>query len=140
MFQRILLPVDLTDRHDKALRMAGDLGRQSNGEVILLHVIEAIPGLSRQEDADFYSRLNTAARAHLRRLAAPLLEAGIACRTEVLTGQRAVDTARFAAEAKSDVIVLTSPPFQPQHPLPALGSMAWKISLLAACPILLVKN
>jgi len=45
-----------------------------------------------------------------------------------------------AAEHQADLIVLTSPPFHPEQPLAGLGSMTWRISLLASCPVLLVKN
>jgi nucleotide-binding universal stress UspA family protein len=139
MFHKILLPVDLSERHDKALESAAALARSSGGEVILLHVIEVIPGLPQQEEPDFYKRLERKARAHLARLAEPLVHSGIACRSEVVMGQRAADTARFAAEQRADLIILTCPVFQPERPLPALGSMTWRISLLASCPVLLVR-
>jgi nucleotide-binding universal stress UspA family protein len=53
MFRRILLPLDLTDKHDGALKRAAELARQSGGEISLLHVIERIPGLEAEEDQQF---------------------------------------------------------------------------------------
>jgi hypothetical protein len=46
MFKKILLPIDLTDRHGRVLVVAAELATQSGGEVILLHVIETIAGLA----------------------------------------------------------------------------------------------
>jgi nucleotide-binding universal stress UspA family protein len=62
MFQRILLPVDLSDRHEAALKAAAELARGSGAEVVLLHVIELIPGLSIEGEKPFYARLEWKAR------------------------------------------------------------------------------
>jgi nucleotide-binding universal stress UspA family protein len=68
MFKKILLPVDLTDKHGPALDLAADLAKQSGGGILLLHVIEVIAGLSMEEEKDFYGRLEKMARGHLKRL------------------------------------------------------------------------
>jgi hypothetical protein len=54
MFKRLLLPVDLTDKHASVVATAADLAQHAGGSMTLLHVIELIPGLSREEDRDFY--------------------------------------------------------------------------------------
>lgn len=140
MFQRILLPLDLTDKHETAVRAAGELARQNNASVILLHVVELIPGLDQQEEKSFYSRLERRARDHLARVVAGLARQQVAAQPEVIFGHRVQDTVRFAGEHKIDVIILTSPAFHPDQPASSLGSMAWKISLLAPCAVLLVKG
>lgn len=139
MFRKILLALDLTDKHAAAVRCAADLARPGQGTVLLLHVVELIPGLERAEEKDFYDRLEKMARAHLGRTAADLAREKIACHSHVIFGSRAQATVGFAAEHGVDLIVLTSPAFHPQHPASSLGSMAWKISLVAPCPVLLVK-
>jgi len=139
MFKKILLPLDLTDRHQAALDMAGDLAAQGGGEVVLLHVIEAIPGLSLEEEKDFYTRLERSARERLAHHAAGLKERGVACRYEVVIGGRAHETVARAAALGADLIVLTSPPFDPDRPVAGLGSLSWKIGMVARCPVLLVK-
>ena len=45
MFHKILLPLDLTDRHQAALALAAELAGAQEGEIVLLHVIEVPPGL-----------------------------------------------------------------------------------------------
>ena len=63
MFRKILVPVDLSDRHGQALEIAARLAKASDGEVTLLHVIEMIPGLNLEEERDFYQRLEQAGPA-----------------------------------------------------------------------------
>jgi nucleotide-binding universal stress UspA family protein len=58
----------------------------------------------------------------------------------VLFGNRAVEVARHAKEMDCDLIVLTCPPFDPEKPGLSWASLSWKISLLATCPVLLVKG
>jgi len=72
MFRKLLLPVDLSDRHQPALNVAIELAGPT-GEVMLLHVIEVIPGLDLEEDKAFYAHLEKAARIHLERLGAVLV-------------------------------------------------------------------
>jgi|SRR6516164_87111 universal stress protein A len=139
MFKKILLPVDLTEKHRAALEMAAELAGQNQGEVLLVHVVEEIPGLSRKEERGFYQRLEQIARAHLGRLAGAVTRKKVPVRTEVIIGQRVPDTLRYAKAQAADLILLTSPSFQPEHPGASLGSMAWKISMVALCPVLMVK-
>ena len=139
MFKKILLPLDLTEKHQAALKMAAELASQNQGEVLLVHVVEVIPGLSVDEEKGFYQRLEQVARAHLTRLAAALTRKKVPVRTEIIVGQRVPETLRFATAEGVDLILLTSPAFQPDHPGAGLGSMAWKIGLVASCPVLLVK-
>jgi len=58
----------------------------------------------------------------------------------VLYGARAREIVRFATDAGSDLIVLTAPRFDPDHVAAGLGSASWRLSILAPCPVLLVKT
>lgn len=139
MFKNILVPLDLTDKHGPALASALALAKQSHGAVVLFHVVESIPGLTEQDEKDFYSRLERLAHAHLQKSAAAFMTQGVPCQTKVVLGQRARETADHARKIGVDLIVLTAPPFDPDHPISGWGSMSWKIGLLAPCPVLLVK-
>ena len=139
MFKKILLPLDLTEKHEAALKMAAELAGQNHGQVLLVHVVEVIPGLSGDEERGFYQRLEQAAQAHLGRLAAALTKKKLPVRTEIIVGQRVPEILRFATAEGVDLILLTSPTFQPEHPGAGLGSMAWKIGLVASCSVLIVK-
>ncbi len=139
MFRTILLPVDLTDKHRQALEAAADLARQSGGEVTLLHIIEVIPGLAMEEEKPFYARLEKTARKHLDGLGAQLQAKGVRWQAEVRFGTRGPDIVRYAREAGADLIVLTSPRFDPERPAAGWGSLSHKLGILSACPVLLVK-
>ena len=56
MFDRILLPVDLTGKNESALTSARELLGES-GSLILLHVIETIADAPFEDMQDFYQRL-----------------------------------------------------------------------------------
>jgi nucleotide-binding universal stress UspA family protein len=139
MFKNILLPLDLTDKHQAALEQTAELALQSGGKVTLFHVIETIPGLSSEDEKPFYDRLERRARKHLELQGAALTARKISWTVEVRFGNRAVETADFA-KSGADLIVLTTPRFDINNPTAGWGSMSWRISLLAPCPVFLVKR
>ncbi len=138
MFHKIVVPLDLTAKHQKALETAAELAA-AGGEVALVHVVELIPGLPVEEEKAFYNRLERVARAHLERADAVMRERKIPTRKEVFFGSRALEVLRFARDLGADLIVLTSPAVEPDKPLAGLGSLSWKIGVFAPCPVLLVK-
>jgi len=139
MLKHILLPVDLTDKHQKAVAAAAGLAEQFGAEVTLLHVVELIPGIAAEEEKDFYKRLERIARKHLERFSGGLTERQITCRGEVLLGNRTVEVLRHARERGVDLIILTAPQVTPANPAAGWGSLSYKVGALAACPVLLVK-
>jgi nucleotide-binding universal stress UspA family protein len=138
MFTKIVVPLDLTERHQPALETAAQLARQHGGEVTLLHVIELIPGLPMEEEKTFYQRLERIAREHLERHAAVLTDRQIACRDKILFGQRAAEIVRFAQE-HANLVILTAPRLSPENIGARWGSLSHQVSLLVTCPVLLVK-
>ncbi|GBD34972.1 TRAP-T-associated universal stress protein TeaD [bacterium HR36] len=139
VFRRILLPLDLTDKHDKALEIAASLAQLSGGEVTLLHVIELIPDLPREEQPDFYDALEKQARQHLQELARRLQEKQVPWHIVILYGQRADEVITYASENAMDLIVLSSHKVDLEKPLTGWATMSYKIGILAQCPVLLVK-
>jgi nucleotide-binding universal stress UspA family protein len=139
MFKKILTPLDLTSRHGPALERAVELAQLSKGEVILVHVIELISGLSQAEEPDFYKRLERKTRKSLEDLGATLTSAGVSWKLQILYGNPAQETTRFAAEEGADLILLTAPRFDPDPEASVWGSLSWKIAFLSRCPVLLVK-
>ena len=138
MFKNILLPVDLSDKHGRAMDAAADLVRQG-GEVTLLHVVEVIAGLSLDEEKAFYTRLGKVAQGHLKSLGDHLGQRQVSWRAEVLFGSRGPEVVRFAKEKGIDLIVLTSPRVEPDAPPSWWGSLSYKIGIMSPCPVLLVK-
>lgn len=101
MFQNIVVPLDLTDRHQAALRNAAELV-VPGGAISLVHVIETIAGLSRDEEKEFYTRLENNARVHLDRWGRDLDERRISWRAEVRYGDRALESVRYAQESGAE--------------------------------------
>jgi nucleotide-binding universal stress UspA family protein len=140
MFKRLLLPLDLTDKHGQAVRTAVELAKSSGGRVILLHVIELIPGLSREDDAAFYGRLEKSAQKHLAKIGKALAAKKVAWQAVILFGHRVAETVRYAREEKCDLVIATAPTFDPGNPAVGWGSLSFKISVLSPAPVLLVKG
>lgn len=139
MFKNILLPVDLSERHQRALDVATSLVKQSGGEITLLHVIEVIAGLSLEEEKSFYQRLEKSARSHLARLGDHFKRQQITWRAEIVYGHRGPEVVRYAAANRTDLIVVTSPPIDPENPRVGWGSLSYTVGILSPCPVLLVK-
>jgi universal stress protein A len=139
MFKRILLPVDLTARHGRALEVAADLAGPTGAEVILLHVIETLAGRTLDEERAFYGRLERSAQDHLSQVGQALGRRKVTWRADVRYGKRALECVRYAQEAAADLIVLTAPRLDPTLPGPDWGSLSYKIGVLSQCPVLLVK-
>ncbi|HEY7310529.1 MAG TPA: universal stress protein [Gemmataceae bacterium] len=139
MFRKILVPLDMTFKHRRAIDTAADLARQSDGEVVLLHVIELLHAMPREEEKDFYDRLETGAQTHLERHLVTLKERDIDCRKQIVFGVRAAEVLRFAQTLSADLIILTAPRIDPENPESGWGSMSYKLSFFAPCHVLLVK-
>ena len=139
MFKRILLPIDLSDKHHQAVEIAANLAGPNGGEVVLIHVVELIAGIPIEEERAFYQRLEKTAKSHLERLGDRLKQSNVAWRAKVFIGHRVPEIIRHAEEMKADLIVLTSPPLDPNNLLAGMGSMSYKIGLFSPCPVLLVK-
>ena len=136
MFERILVPADLTDRNRPAVEMASKLLRPA-GTLHLLHVIELIPGFTVEEESDFYSRLEAAATRHLQSLAAPLQSRGLSVEAKVAYGARAGTILDEAARVAADLIAIQS------HRVTAgsdgFSTLSYQVGIVAPCPVLLVK-
>ena len=139
MFEKILVPVDLSDKHQQALDVAARLASASRGEVTLLHVVEVITGLWDEQERELYDRIDRMARDHLARLGRHLEECHVLRREEVVFGDRAHEIVRYAMETGTDLIVLTSHRIDLQNPSAGWGTVSYKVGILSQCPVLLVK-
>jgi hypothetical protein len=72
--------------------------------------------MPRTEEKEFYDRLETAAQDHLEKHLIGLKEGGIPCRKELLFGVRAAEVLRQTRSLGADLIVLTSPRIDLEHP------------------------
>lgn len=136
MFQRILVPTDLTDESRPALDLALALASPTGARVILLHVIERIPNLDDRELRSFYDQLERDARLRLHQLAGNAHQPGkVEIVETVLFGRRAEEIVRTAHDSNSDLVILQHSTIE----APLLGSISYKVSVLAPCSVLLLK-
>jgi len=140
VFTHILIPTDLTDRTEPTLALAVKMPRTSSTHFTLLHVVQTISAGSVDEFASFYQRLEKRARTQmvdLVRRTAGADAAGV--KHEVVFGKPAEEIVRFAAAHRADLIVLAAHRIDVPGGHPDLGTVSYKVSFLAPCPILLVK-
>ena len=138
-FRHILIPTDLTDRTEAALAVAGKLALPSSSRLTLLHVIETIDGLKSKELKSFYARLERRARAALTTFARRAPRGASDIQAAVVYGRRAEQIVEFAAANAVDLVVLVSHRVNPSMVNRDWGSISYKVSILAQCPVLLVK-
>jgi universal stress protein A len=137
MFQRILVPTDLTDHTHRALALAVDLARKRFGaQVTLLHVIARIPNLPDRELRDFYQRLEHVACGRIKNLLADITGTDdVAITHQIVMGKPADEIVRFAEQDNTDLIVLQHGQDESQ-----LGSVSYKVSVTAPCSVMLLKG
>jgi nucleotide-binding universal stress UspA family protein len=145
MFARILVPLDGSERAERALAVAGRLARASHGLVILLRVVNDIPDTSALlataplPHADYLDRDEREARQYLDAVvsAAPLR--GVRVETRVEFGISAEIILDSASAFHADAIVLCS---HGRTGLTrwALGSVAQQIVRRATIPTVLLRE
>jgi len=139
MFERILVPVDLTEKNRRAVEVAGDLAELADGSVTLLHVIEPLD-LPFEELEDFYERLEEKAADAMYGLAAPLRESGRGADRHVIYGDRATEIVRYSQEKGFDIVVMSSRRLGPDDDGPRnWATLSHKVAIMAQTPVLLVK-
>lgn len=136
-FRHILVPTDLTNRTWQAIDLATQL---RPARLTLLHVIETIPGADPAEFELFYRGLEKRAQTRLRSLADRCAKKGRKPSMQALAyGRRADEIVRFARNNNVDLIVLVSHKVDASETGPILGTISYKVGVLARCPVLLIK-
>ena len=139
MFRRILIPTDLTDRTIRAIHVARDVQAPEESQLILLHVIETIVGADIEELSSFYGTLEQQAWDRLHDIATRTSVPDAQVDAHVVFGKRVEETLKFANVHQVDLIVLASHRINPAEPASSIGTMSYKLGILAPCSVLLVK-
>jgi len=145
MFQRILAPLDGSDRAEKALPVAARIARATGGTLVLLQAIP--PSLEyanvQAQIPSFTETLSQEARAqaisYLTRIAGSASVAEIKTEIHVLPGVPAQSILTFAHRNKVDLIVLCSHGYTGFKKW-ALGSVAQHIMRHSSAPVLLLRE
>lgn len=137
MFERILVPVDLSDRvgptFDWAARLAGP-----GTTVTLLHVVETLEDVPFEEMEEFYRKLEERAVRTLDAWVEELGRRGVRAERRVIFGHR-LEEVLGAVEDGPDVMLLRSHTVDPERPGRGWGSLSFRLAVLSPCPVLLIK-
>jgi len=139
MFQRILVPVDLTEKSLAAVDLAFGLAQSLKSEVTLLHVIETIEHVKFDEMKDFYSRLEISARKGLKEFSERFEDEGLKVDRLVTYGPRTQGIVETAIANQTDVIIMASHRIDPDRPGHDWSTISYGVAILAPCHVLLVK-
>jgi universal stress protein A len=139
MFERILVPVDLTDKSLKAVDMAYDFASSLGAEVVLLHVIETIEQLTFDELRSFYDRIENSARKGLREFSERFVANKLRVDQRVIYGHRVKQIIEFAIENRIDLIIMASHRIDPDRPGHDWSSISYTVAILSPTPVLLAK-
>lgn len=137
MFERILVPVDLTAKNRLALDAACRL-LAPGGELVLLHVVERLADDAAEIDG-FYAALERRAREVLRELGDRGRAQGARVREELMLGHRVEAIVAAAGREASDLVVLASHRLDAERPFAEGLPLSYRVALFVPCPVLLVK-
>ena len=139
MFQRILVPVDLSEKSLAAVDLAYELAAQSQADTTLLHVVETIEYIAFDEMKQFYERLENSARKGLQEFSEKFAAGGLRVDQAVIYGHRTKEIVDFAVGNRADLIIMASHRIDPDRPGHDWSSISYAVAILAPCPVLLVK-
>ncbi|HEV2659676.1 MAG TPA: universal stress protein [Ktedonobacteraceae bacterium] len=141
MFQRILVPLDGSDRAEQAIVTAVNLAHASGGSIVLLQVINPdiahleSPGISMETlDAEIER-----AKQYLAMIAASNILSDISVTTEVLTGDPALTIFPAAHAQQADLIVMCSHGSTGVRRW-GIGSVSQKVARCCPLPVLILRE
>lgn len=139
-FQKILIPVDLSEKGRSMLDWASRMGGPET-TAVLFHVIETLEDVPFEEMEAFYRRLEERAVAVLDGWVRELEGDGLRAERRVVFGHRLEEVlnAAGAGIGSPDLILLRSHPVDPQSPGRGWATLSYRVAVLASCPVLLVK-
>ncbi|REJ93193.1 MAG: universal stress protein [Planctomycetota bacterium] len=144
-FQHILVPLDFSSKNRMALDVAFELASQNRARTSLLHVVERIETSPDDEDSvdreleEFYGQLEARAESELESVSQRFEAAGLDVEYKVWRGKRVHEIVKFSHDRDVDLVVLSSHPVDADQPVKSLTTVSYQVSILCACPVLMVK-
>jgi nucleotide-binding universal stress UspA family protein len=139
MFQRILVPVDLTEKSLAAVDVAYNFAAETGSEVILLHVIETIEHVQFEELKPFYQRLEISAKKGLQEFSERFALRKLKVDQTVVYGHRTRGIVDYAIANRVNLIIMASHRIDPDRPGHDWSSISYAVAILSPVPVLLVK-
>ena len=142
-FKRILCPLDFSDPSHEALKKATELASHFGSELLILHVIPAVPlpadpNYIFSAVDDYEDALHQDAEQRLAEVIAKQIPKGINCRPLVRHGDPASEIVLAAEEEKVDLLVISTHGHTGLNHL-VFGSVAEKVVRHAHCPVLTIR-
>jgi nucleotide-binding universal stress UspA family protein len=139
----ILAPVDFSDFSNNALNIAADLSSRLGAELLLVHVVPAIPdlpeGVSIFKEGEYEQSLHDSAQKRLSDIAAGLAGKNIKTRTEIGTANDVgMEIVRIAERDHADMIVIATHGMTGWRRIP-FGSVAKEVVEEVECPVLVLR-
>jgi nucleotide-binding universal stress UspA family protein len=139
----ILSPIDFSDPAHAALDVAADFATRFGAELLLVHVVPAIPDLPENvsilKEGEYDQGLVDAAAKRLSDLATQLAQKNLKVRTEIGTANDvAMELVRIAEHDHADMIIIATHGMTGWHRI-AFGSVAEKVVKQANCPVLVLR-
>jgi nucleotide-binding universal stress UspA family protein len=139
----ILSPIDFSDPAHGALDVATDFATRFGAELLLVHVVPAIPDLpddvSMLKEGAYDQSLVDAAAKRLSDLAVTLGQKNVKARTEVGTADDVgMELVRIAEHNHADMIIIATHGMTGWHKI-AFGSVAEKVVKQAGCAVLVLR-
>lgn len=139
----IMSPIDFSDHSDVALKAATDMASRLEAELLLVHVVPAIPRLPSASaffhEGEYEEELHKCAQKRLDEMVRALEGRGLKARAEVGTANDvSMELLRIAEHNNVDLIVIATHGMTGWHKL-AFGSVAEKVVRLATCPVLVLR-
>lgn len=145
MFQRILVPLDGSERAEQAILVAGRIARATHGSVILLRVAPQATDLywlsveASQGAQDLMETKRDEIKHYLTQLALSEALEGVGTVTEVVDGPPAEAILSVASSQKADLILMSSHGYTGFKRW-ILGSIAHKVAWHSTTPVLILRE
>jgi nucleotide-binding universal stress UspA family protein len=141
-FTKILSPIDFSDPSQAALETAAGLAKQLGAELLLVHIVPAIPDLpssvSMLKEGQYDEALHKDASSRLAEMAQKLSQSGIKAKSALGTANdTAMEITRLAQENGSDLIVIATHGVSGLREM-VFGSVTEKVLQDASCPVLVM--
>ncbi len=141
-FTKILSPIDFSDPSQAALETAASLAKQFGAELLLVHIVPAIPDLpssvSLLKEGQYDEALHKDAATRLAEMAQKLTQSGIKAKSAIGTADdTAMEIIRQADDNDADLIVIATHGLSGLHKL-VFGSVTEKVLRDSHCPVLVM--
>jgi nucleotide-binding universal stress UspA family protein len=139
----ILAPVDFSDPSRAALDVAANMASRLGAEILLVHVVPAIPDLPKNvsifKEGQYDESLNEKAQQQLKELADSLAQKNVKARTQLGNANDVgMELIRIADSENADMIIIATHGMTGWRKI-AFGSVAEKVVKEAECPVLVLR-